>query len=84
MFQEISTGKQFWCSQKLAGRSVGQPSRWHQGNAASWAAAVLPGQGGHSLHHTNHKPAISPQTPNAFASNREFIPEIRFGRWEIM
>lgn len=71
-------GKQFWCSQKLTGRLVGQPNRWYQGNWASWAAAVLPGQGGHSFYHTNHKTTSTTQTPNAFASNTKFILEIGF------
>lgn len=40
----ISNGKSSWCSWKPAGRLVGQPSRWYQGNSASWAAVVQPGK----------------------------------------
>lgn len=83
MFQEISNGKQFWCSWKLAVRLVGQPTRWCQDYLVSGAAAILSGQGGHSLHCTNHKSASTTQAPNVFTSNREFILETKFGKWEM-
>lgn len=83
MFQEISNEKQFWCSQKLAGRLVGHSSRWYQGNLASQTDAVLPGQGGHFLLHKKHRSASTTQVPKVSESNIEFILEIEFGNWEI-
>ena len=82
MFQEVSR-KQFWCSQKRAGRLVGQSSRWHQGDSASWTAALLTGQGGHSLH-----PQITNlQSPLIFLMplhQIEFLLDAEFRSWEIM
>lgn len=83
MFEEISNGKQFWCSRKPAGRLVGQPSRWCQGDSPSWAAAVLPGKDGHFLLCTNHRSASTTQAPSIFASNKEFILETGLGTWEM-
>lgn len=77
----ISNGKSSWCSWKPAGRLVGQPSRWHQGNSASWAAAVQPGK--LTISSTTQIAYLPAQLKlPVFSDQIEFILEMGCSNWE--
>lgn len=78
----LSNGKSSWCSWKPAGRLVGQPSRWHQGNSASWAAAVQPGKV--TISSTTQIAYLPAQLKlPVFSEQIEFLLEMGCGNWEM-